>query len=136
MSDKKERKRNEQWDALAELFDYQPLTASEITLWGKLTNSLRRAGATRETIIFVHDEFKKEFPRASCTPSAIEKHYSRYARLYTKKKERVLCPSCGLGGGFHLTDCTAGKVEARVNEPRASALQTPPCLKKGVVVTG
>lgn len=102
----KQRKRNEQWDALVEIFDYEPLTQSEIKLWGKITNSLKQAGATRESMIFVYKEFKREFKDASCTPSALEKHYSRYARLYQKKKDIVNCPTCGIGGGYHLTDCT------------------------------
>lgn len=113
---KRPRQRNVIWDALAEIFEYEPLTRSEIKLWGKLTASFRDAGATKETLFFAYKEFKKEFPNASITPTALEKHYSRY--VARKPKPRVLCPACGLGGGFHVTDCahSEARTEARASE--------------------
>jgi hypothetical protein len=99
------RVRNEQWDAFVEIFEYEPLTESETKLWGKLTTSLRRAGATREKLIFAAKEYRKEFSTASLTPTALEKHYSRCVRSFQRKKEVKTCPECGIGGGFHLTDC-------------------------------
>lgn len=105
MSQTESRARNEQWDALVEIFGYEPLTASEIKLWGKLTVSLKRAGATRDKLVFAAKEYKKEFSTASLTPTALEKHYSRCVRRYQRRKETKACPECGIGGGFHLTDC-------------------------------
>lgn len=112
------RRRNACWDALAEIFGYEPLTQSEIKLWGKLTYSLARAGATRESLIHAAREYHKEFPTASLTPTALEKHYSRFAARKPKKVE--VCDSCGIGGGHHLADCD--KVEARTTA-RASNLE-------------
>lgn len=98
------RRRNETWDALAEIFGYEPLTESEIKLWGKLTRSLARAGATRESLVYAAREYQKEFATAALTPTALEKHFSRYAAKKPKKVE--VCDSCGIGGGYHLADCT------------------------------
>lgn len=109
------RRRNASWDALAEIFEYEPLTESEMRLWGKLSWSLARAGATRESLLYAADEYHKEFPTASLTPTALEKHYSRYAGR--KPKEIVVCDACGIGGGLHLADCT--EIEAQA-EARAS----------------
>lgn len=108
---KKPRKRNELWDALAEIFGYEPLTQSEIKLWGKLTHSLSLAGASRDSLVFAAKEFHREFASASLTPTALEKHYSRYAGRIRKKVES--CSECGLGGGFHIDGCTQS--EARVD---------------------
>lgn len=105
------RPRNIIWDAFAEIFGYQPLTESEIKLWGKLTRSLSRAGATRESLSYAAREYHKEFPTAALTPTALEKHYSRYAARQPKKV--VVCTECGIGGGHHLEDCS--QVEARRN---------------------
>lgn len=105
------KQRNEQWDAFIEIFEYEPVTQSEIKLWGKLTSSLKKAGATADSMKLVEREFKKEFPTASFTPTALEKHYSRYANRL-RKKVIIKCPECGIGGGFHLADCT-NKGEAR-----------------------
>ena len=110
-------RRNICWDAMAEIFGYQPLTDSEIKLWGKLSNSLRRAGATRESMLFAAREYKKEFPTASLTPTALEKHYSRCVARYQAKKAITVCDVCGIGGGYHLADCN--KAEARA-KTRAS----------------
>lgn len=107
------RRRNATWDALAEIFGYEPLTESEIKLWGKLTWSLARAGATRESLIHAAREYHKEFPTASLTPTALEKHYSRFAARQPKKVE--ICEDCGIGGGYHLSDCR--KIEARATKP-------------------
>ena len=114
------RARNEMWDALAEIFEYEPLTQSEIKLWGKLTHSLKRAGATRESLIHATREYHKEFSTASLTPTALEKHYSRYAAKQPKKV--VVCGECGIGGGHHLDDCP--RIEAHT-EVRASKPLTP-----------
>jgi hypothetical protein len=114
------RRRNATWDALAEIFGYEPLTQSEIRLWGKLSYSLARAGATRESLMYAAREYHKEFSTASLTPTALEKHYSRYAAR--KKKKIAVCDSCGIGGGHHLDDCN--KVEARTEE-RASSNPAP-----------
>lgn len=100
------RKRNAVWDAFVEVFGYEPLTQSEIRLWGKLTWSLARAGATHESLLHAAHEFHKEFPTASLTPTALEKHYSRYAARQPKKV--VVCGECGIGGGYHLSDCKYG----------------------------
>ena len=105
------RRRNIIWDAFVEIFEYEPLTVSEIKLWGKLTYSLRQAGATREILLTVVREYHKEFPGASLTPSALEKHYSRFAAKH-KKTKPIVCSECGLGGGYHLAECS-NKVEAQ-----------------------
>lgn len=115
------RRRNAIWDAMAEVFGYEPLTQSEMRLWGKLSWSLARAGATRESLIFAASEYQKEFATAPLTPTALEKHYSRYAAK--KPKKVVVCAECGIGGGYHLDDCT--KSEARA-ETRASDSQPQP----------
>lgn len=125
-------RRNATWDALAEIFGYEPLTQSEIKLWGKLTYSLARAGATRESLIYAAREYHKEFPTASLTPTALEKHFSRYAARKPKKVE--VCSACGLGGGYHLADCN--KVEARTAAGRASDLEAAPSSteRKGAAI--
>lgn len=103
----KPRRRNPHWDALATILEYEPLTQSEIKLWGKLTYSFKLAGATPESMAFAAAEYKKEFPTASLTATALEKHYSRCVARYQKRKQIVNCPECGIGGGRHLSDCTS-----------------------------
>ena len=119
------RPRNELWDALLEIFEYEPLTGSETKLWGKIIKSLKDAGATRESMIYVAKEFRKEFPSASLTPTALEKHYSRYAGRFKKKKKVVLCEDCGIGNGLHLTDCPQVEARAAARASTSSESQSP-----------
>jgi hypothetical protein len=122
------RRRNIIWDAFVEIFGYEPLTESEIKLWGKLTRSLKAAGATRDSLIHAAREYHKEFHTASLTPNALEKHYSRFAARQPKKVE--VCDICGIGGGYHLADCR--KVEARTAENDTGPQHSQKPLKKGV----
>jgi hypothetical protein len=101
----KARKRNPHWDALVKILGYEPKTQSEIKLWGKLSHSFKLAGATPESMEFAAKEYKKEFPRATLTAAALEKHYSHCSARYEKKRQIVNCPECGIGGGYHLSDC-------------------------------
>jgi hypothetical protein len=71
------RARNEQWDALAAVFGYTPAESSEQKHWGKLTASLKTAGATDETIHEAARRYAVDMPGATLTAPALVKHYQR-----------------------------------------------------------
>ena len=90
-----------------EVLGYEPLTASEKSLWGRHVVSLREADATPETIRFVAEQYRKQWPGIDLTINSLEKWYSHFLRSFKARKDAKasVCPSCGVGGGMHLSDC-------------------------------
>lgn len=74
-----ELQKREVWDALAELFG-EPTTESNRRLRGKITRSLKRAGATYGEILERAMSWPYHFPGATLTETALEKHWDRLAR--------------------------------------------------------
>ena len=73
------QKRNPVWEALAELFG-EPTTESNRRLRGKITRSLKNAGATYQDIFERAMSWPYHFPGATLTETALEKHWDRLAR--------------------------------------------------------
>lgn len=95
------------WDACEEALGYKPLTDSEKSLWGLKVGSLKRAGATPEQVLSVGVWYHRHWPDVDLTIGALEKWFSHFLRMETdrQRKRGATCPDCGLGGGYHLTDC-------------------------------
>ena len=79
--------RNEIWDALAELFGH-PTTDTNRRLRGKITASLKRAGADYQTIMERAMSWPLHFPGAALTETALEKHWDRLARPPLRASDR------------------------------------------------
>lgn len=106
-----QRKRNPVWDACVEVLGYEPRTDTEKSLWGKMTSSLTRGGATAEQIRSVAEWYQRHWPDMDLTITALEKWFSHFlAKAEKRAKARSLasiCPVCEVGGGRHAADCTA-----------------------------
>lgn len=88
---------NPVWDACEEVLGYEPKTRTEKAIWGKMTFSLKLAGADREKILAVAQWYKRTWPEVDLTITAIEKWYSHFLRMAEKKKKHVcIRPGCGL----------------------------------------
>ena len=81
------RKRDEVWDALAELFG-APTTESNTRLRGKIVRSLKGAGATAPEIMERAMNWPFHFPGATLTETALEKHWDRLGRPPLRADER------------------------------------------------
>lgn len=107
------QKRNTAWDAAAEVLGYEPKTESEKALWGKMTSSLNRAGATSDQIHSVAEWYQRHWPGIDLTITALEKWFSHFLAKAEKKAKAkanaVVCPSCEMGGGHHTADCETVK---------------------------
>lgn len=73
-----ERRRDEVWDTLADLFG-EPTTETNRKLRGKIVRSLKRAAATEEQIRLRCAAWPHHFD-ATLTETALEKHWDRLAR--------------------------------------------------------
>lgn len=73
---KPRRERNEQWDALEDVFGYRP-TGAEAKLWGRITKDLAEWGAIQPTITECVRRYRLTYPDADLTPTALQKHYQR-----------------------------------------------------------
>lgn len=82
------RARDEQWDALAEVFGYSPEGQSEQRLWGKLVRELRGMKADRDAIIAAAVRYHAAMPNVELTPSALVKHYERLMKGYQIPKSK------------------------------------------------
>lgn len=76
---RKQRPRDEVWDALADIFG-QPTTRTNRSLRNKITGSLREAGATYAEVHARAVRWPSYFPGATLTETALEKHWDRLAR--------------------------------------------------------
>lgn len=83
------RARDEQWDALAEVFGYSPQGQSEQRLWGKLTKELRGMKADHDAILAAAVRYHAAMPSVELTPSALVKHYERLMRGYQIPKSKT-----------------------------------------------
>lgn len=107
MTEEKKGVSNPVWDACVEALGYEPATESELKLWGRMTTSLRRAGADRDKIIAVAEFYHRSWPDLDLTITALEKWYSHFLRLKVKREKRqAVCDECEMGGGFHRADCS------------------------------
>jgi len=108
-----DRKRNIAWDAAEEALGYGPKTDSEKALWGKMTGSLNRAGATADQISAVAEWYHRHWPGIDLTITALEKWFSHFLakaeKRATAKANSNVCPSCEMGGGLHAADCETVK---------------------------
>jgi hypothetical protein len=101
---------NPVWDACVEALGYEPRTDSEKKLWGKMTTSLRHGAATPEEILDVAEFYHKKWPDVDLTITALEKWFSHFAAMRTKKikaRNRVICPHCDMAAPQHAADCRA-----------------------------
>lgn len=80
---------NPVWDACVEALGYEPKTRSEKALWGKMTTSLREAGATHEQIVSVAQWYRRHWPRIDLTITALEKWYSHFLRMAEEREEKA-----------------------------------------------
>jgi hypothetical protein len=104
--EKKPRERNPIWDICVEILGYEPVTVTEKSLWGKVVWSLQRAGATPDQIKASAAQYRKVWPNADLTITALEKHFSHFLSQVTRKASAPPpCPECGIGGGLHLEEC-------------------------------
>lgn len=104
------RPRDPVWDALTEIFG-EAATHGAKSLRGKITKSLREAGATAEDIHDRAKRYKEVMPvGTTLTETALEKHWP----LCAPRRKSVIkpCAECGVGGNMHAADCS--KVQAGV----------------------
>jgi hypothetical protein len=74
---RRERPRNEVWDALAEVFG-QPATQGERAHFGKVCRELRNAGASGPEVLRRARRARAEWPKA--TVAAVSKHWTQLGR--------------------------------------------------------
>lgn len=79
--------RNEVWDALVNVFG-PPTTESNTRLRGRVTRSLKGAGATYDEIITRAQRWPLYFPGATLTETALEKHWDRLGRPPLRADDR------------------------------------------------
>lgn len=94
---------NPVWDACVEALGYEPKTESELRLWGRMTTSLRRAGADQEKVVAVAAWYRKRWPDIDLTITAIEKWYSHFLKM-AEARTKFRCGPCD------LSFSTAGKL--------------------------
>lgn len=100
-----DRPRDEVWDALSALFG-EPTTRTAKSLRGKVTASLREAGADGAEIAARARRWPKLFPQATLTETALEKHWDLLASRRKPDTGVYSCDTCGF-------DCST---EARLAE--------------------
>lgn len=96
------RKRDPVWDALTAELGAAPSTRSERGRWNRAAKELREAGATADDIRSRCAIYRRRWPEVSLTPTALS---SNWGSLQPPAKAAPPCPECGVGGGFHTTDC-------------------------------
>lgn len=108
---KSEPRRNEVWDVCEEVLGYGPKTDSEKALWGKMTSSLRRAGATTERVQAVADWYHRSWPDIDLTITALEKWYSHFLHLEENRAKRsaAVCVFCEMSAPYHADWCQSAK---------------------------
>lgn len=89
------RPRDEVWDALSTLFG-EPTTRTAKSLRGKVTVSLREAGADGEEIAVRARRWPKLFPQATLTETALEKHWDLLASRRKPDTGDHSCDNCGV----------------------------------------
>lgn len=75
------RKRNEVWDTLSDVFDFQPVTKTEKSRFGKAVRDLTEHGATEHEIRKRYNNYKANWPNVTCTLEAFVKHWQQHAKL-------------------------------------------------------
>lgn len=114
-SNKTERPRNIVWDACVEAIGYEPKTASEKSLWGKMVKSLTEAGADANKIKLVAQWYRRHWKDCDLTITSLEKWYSHFlAKAEARDSKRPsatvgYCDYCGRRDGTHDEDCMKGK---------------------------
>lgn len=72
--------RNLIWDAICEIFGLDPVTKSETTRIGRVVRDLKLKKATPEEIRIRYQRYRSEWPKVSCTPEALLKHWDQLAQ--------------------------------------------------------
>ena len=86
-TDKPTRKPNPTWDAVCEIWQMKPVTASDKTRVGKLARDYSAKGATLEEIKTRLDRYRKAWPNAASTPDALLKHWDAFQNEPTPKAD-------------------------------------------------
>ncbi len=71
-------RRDDLWDALAELLGRQPETDSERGAWNRAVKELQKARASPGDVLLRGSRYRQEWPDAELTPNALVKHWSRF----------------------------------------------------------
>lgn len=70
-----DRARNPLWDALAECFP-PPLLRGEQKLWGQIIRDFREAGVTPDQVKRAAKGYRRLYPTAAFTPTALRNQFS------------------------------------------------------------
>lgn len=73
------RRRDEVWDTLVELFGDAPKSKNLRGAWNAAAKELREHGATPTEIKARFTRYRLAMPEAQCTPTALAKHWGRFA---------------------------------------------------------
>jgi hypothetical protein len=123
------RERFEVWDAMVEIFGYEPRTRTEQRAWGQLAHSLKDGGADREKLLAVAEWYHRHWPTIDLTVYSLEKWYSHFLGMHEKntRGRATTCPECNTGGGMHAEDCSkTRKTEDEQERPRRASFQRSP----------
>jgi len=89
-TDKPTRKPNPAWDAVCEIWQMKPVTASDKTRVGKLARDYSAKGATLEEIKTRLDRCKRAWKDvATITPEALLKHWDTFANEPERKRDNI-----------------------------------------------
>lgn len=101
------RKRNPMFDelALACGLNLDAMTKEAARLCGIAATEITKAGGTPDMLRPAVRNYRALFVGAAATPKAIANHWPEIVPAKSRDG-RAVCPECGIGGGYHIEDCS------------------------------
>jgi len=81
-----EKPRNLLWDALEGAMGYRPILRNECALWGKILKGWSADGVTPDQVARAARGYKRLYPGAAFTVTALDKHFSQALAEATPKR--------------------------------------------------
>lgn len=88
-SDSAKRARNPLWDMLVKIFEYTPLLRGEQKLWGQIVRDFAEAGVTADQLERAAKGYRRLYPQAAFTPTALRSQFSAALAEGTPRRPRL-----------------------------------------------
>jgi hypothetical protein len=88
-SPKRTRAPNPLWDMLVKIFEYTPLLRGEQKLWGQIVRDFAEAGVTADQIERAAKGYRRLYPQAAFTPTALRSQFSAALAEGTPRRPRL-----------------------------------------------
>lgn len=82
-----DRPRNHLWDALVAIFGYSPTLRREQKLWGQIVSEFREAEVTPDQLQRAARGYRRLYPQAAFTPTALRNQFSACLAEATPKRQ-------------------------------------------------